>query len=202
MASDFDVSDFGWPSTENGTRDQAPVFSNLMLHGQCYMECEPICKRIQSTWFNKASIDAALHAALGWSICPMQTPSQYNKHDICKKSSSNGVGDEQAPCLDTVHTETCVSPNADTAANLEPGHVHKQSCKDRHKCLLSMTSSLHTHLEALPVNNRWTRLVILALGNPHLLEGGQGSKDRPSNPDRVLPLWWRHNLDLRRTMYT
>ena len=40
-------------------------------------------------------------------------------------------------------------------------------------------------LEALPVDDGGTRLVILLLGNPHLLEGGEGSKDGASDPDRV-----------------
>merc|ERR1719495_1198598 len=47
-----------------------------------------------------------------------------------------------------------------------------------------------------PVNNGWSALIILLLGDPHLLEGGEGSKDGSSNPDRVLPLWWSNDLDL------
>ena len=37
--------------------------------------------------------------------------------------------------------------------------------------------------------------VILLLGDPHLLECGEGSKNRSSNPDRVLALR-RSNNDL------
>merc|ERR1719204_2098963 len=44
------------------------------------------------------------------------------------------------------------------------------------------------HLEALPVDNGWTALVVLLLGDPHLLEGGKGRQDGSSDPDRVLPL--------------
>merc|ERR1719427_1322670 len=51
-------------------------------------------------------------------------------------------------------------------------------------------------LEALAVNNGWAVLIILLLGDPHLLEGGEGSKDGSSDPDRVLPLWWSNDLDL------
>merc|ERR1712203_285037 len=51
-------------------------------------------------------------------------------------------------------------------------------------------------LEALPVDNGWAALVILLLGDPHLLEGGEGGQDGSSNPDRVLPLWWSNDLDL------
>merc|ERR1711894_361938 len=52
------------------------------------------------------------------------------------------------------------------------------------------------YLEALAVDDGWAALVILLLGDPHLLEGGEGSKDGPSDPDRVLPLWWSNDLDL------
>ncbi len=51
-------------------------------------------------------------------------------------------------------------------------------------------------LEALPVDNGWARLIVLLLGDPHLLEGGKGSKDGTSNPDGVLPLWWGNDFDL------
>ena len=46
------------------------------------------------------------------------------------------------------------------------------------------------------MNNARARLIILLLGDPHLLEGGEGSKDGASNPDRVLPLWGSNDLDL------
>ena len=39
------------------------------------------------------------------------------------------------------------------------------------------------NLEAFPVNNTRARLVVLLLGDPHLLEGGQGGKDGATNPD-------------------
>merc|ERR1719188_528904 len=51
-------------------------------------------------------------------------------------------------------------------------------------------------LEALAVDNARARLVILVLGDPHLLEGGQRGEDGASNPDRVLALRRRHNLNL------
>lgn len=49
-------------------------------------------------------------------------------------------------------------------------------------------------LEALPVDNAGAGLVVLLLGDPHLLEGGQGSQDGATDPDRVLPL--RRSNDL------
>merc|ERR1712099_106225 len=51
-------------------------------------------------------------------------------------------------------------------------------------------------LEALPVDNGWAALIVFLLGDPHLLEGGEGSKDGSSDPDRVLPLWRSDDLDL------
>merc|ERR1719481_779765 len=52
------------------------------------------------------------------------------------------------------------------------------------------------NLEALAVDNGWAALIVLLLGDPHLLEGGEGSKDGSSDPDGVLPLWWSNDLDL------
>merc|ERR1712106_1087372 len=51
-------------------------------------------------------------------------------------------------------------------------------------------------LEALAVDDGWAALVILLLGDPHLLEGGEGSKDGSSDPDGVFPLWGSNDLDL------
>jgi hypothetical protein len=51
-------------------------------------------------------------------------------------------------------------------------------------------------LEALPVDNGWAALVVLLLGDPHLLEGGQGGEDGASNPDGVLPFWGSNDLNL------
>merc|ERR1719445_350581 len=51
-------------------------------------------------------------------------------------------------------------------------------------------------LEALAVDNGWAALIVLLLGDPHLLEGGEGSKDGSSDPDGVLSLWWSNDLDL------
>merc|ERR1719495_2175612 len=51
-------------------------------------------------------------------------------------------------------------------------------------------------LEALAVDNGGAALVVLLLGDPHLLEGGEGSEDGSSDPDRVLPLGGSDDLDL------
>merc|ERR1740124_545069 len=52
------------------------------------------------------------------------------------------------------------------------------------------------HLEALAVDNGWATLIILLLGEPHLLEGGEGRQDGTSDPDGVFPLWRSNDLDL------
>merc|ERR1712151_1299542 len=41
-----------------------------------------------------------------------------------------------------------------------------------------------------------TRLIVLVLGDPHLLEGGEGGKDGATDPDRVLAFGRSDNLDL------
>merc|ERR1712021_135902 len=51
-------------------------------------------------------------------------------------------------------------------------------------------------LEALPVNNGGTTLVVLLLGDPHLLEGGERGEDGASDPDGVFPLGGSNDLDL------
>merc|ERR1719263_2519334 len=52
--------------------------------------------------------------------------------------------------------------------------------------------------EALPMHDGRARLVVLRLGDPHLLEGTQRGEDGPANPHRVLTLRGRHHLDLHR----
>ena len=51
-------------------------------------------------------------------------------------------------------------------------------------------------LEALAVDDLGARLVVLGLGDPHLLEGGQGGQDRATDPDGVLALRRGDDLDL------
>merc|ERR1712242_525705 len=52
------------------------------------------------------------------------------------------------------------------------------------------------HLEALAVDDGGAALVVLLLGDLHLLEGGQGGQDGSSDPDGVLPLGGSDDLDL------
>merc|ERR1712045_37672 len=52
------------------------------------------------------------------------------------------------------------------------------------------------HLEALAVDDGGAALVVLLLGDPHLLEGGQGGQDGSSDPGGVLPLGGSGDLDL------
>merc|ERR1712045_221192 len=51
-------------------------------------------------------------------------------------------------------------------------------------------------LEALAVDDGGAALVVLLLGDPHLLESGQGGQDGSSDPDGVLPLGGSDDLDL------
>jgi len=48
------------------------------------------------------------------------------------------------------------------------------------------------------VDDGRTGLVVLLLTDPHLLEGRQRGENGASDPDRVLPLWGRDDLDLHR----
>merc|ERR1711970_183998 len=51
-------------------------------------------------------------------------------------------------------------------------------------------------LEALSVDNGWTGFIVFGLGDPHSLEGGEGSKDGATNPDGIFTFWWSNDLDL------
>ena len=50
-------------------------------------------------------------------------------------------------------------------------------------------------LEALSVNDGWAGFVVFGLGDPHLLEGGEGGQDGSADPDRIFALGRGHNLD-------
>jgi len=80
--------------------------------------------------------------------------------------------------------QACDEREFDTREQLI-GSERKKGCRGFVECL-----------EALSVDNGWSRLVILLLGDPHLLEGGERSKNRSSDPDRVFSLWWGNDLDL------
>merc|ERR1712107_139454 len=62
--------------------------------------------------------------------------------------------------------------------------------------LLRIAKHRGLRLEALAVDDGWAALVVLLLGDPHLLEGGEGSQDGASDPDGVLPLGWSVDLDV------
>ena len=51
-------------------------------------------------------------------------------------------------------------------------------------------------LEALSVDDGWSALVILLLGDPHLLEGRERGENGTTDPDGVLALRWGDDLDL------
>jgi len=51
-------------------------------------------------------------------------------------------------------------------------------------------------LEAFPVDDGRSRLIVFLLRDPHLLERRQRSQDRASDPYRVLSLWRCDDLDL------
>ena len=62
--------------------------------------------------------------------------------------------------------------------------------------MYASTSAFQERLEALAVDDGRARLIIFALGDPHLLEGAQRRQDRTTNPHTVLTLRWSNHLDL------
>jgi len=52
------------------------------------------------------------------------------------------------------------------------------------------------NLEAFSVDDGRSGLVVLLLGDPHLLEGRQGSQDGSTDPDGVFAFRWGDDFDL------
>merc|ERR1712007_241236 len=52
--------------------------------------------------------------------------------------------------------------------------------------------------KALPVDDSGSRLVVLSLRDPHLLESAQGGQNGAPDPHGILSLWRCHDLDLHR----
>ena len=81
--------------------------------------------------------------------------------------------------------------------------IHRNNQADQnviYKCVCGFLKCIYIRveedLEALSVHDGGTGLVVLLLGDPHLLEGGEGSQDGSSDPHGVLPLWGSNDLDL------
>merc|ERR1719268_607946 len=55
---------------------------------------------------------------------------------------------------------------------------------------------MQVNLKAFSVDNGRSAFIIFLLGDPHLLESGERSKDGSSNPDRVFSLRGSNDLDL------
>merc|ERR1712020_757523 len=72
---------------------------------------------------------------------------------------------------------------------------HRVGSGNVDRCYL-VNGGQYSSLEALPVDNAWAGLVVLLLGDPHLLEGGEGGEDGAADPDGVLPLRGSDDLDL------
>ena len=45
------------------------------------------------------------------------------------------------------------------------------------------------------MDNGWAAFVVFLLGDPHLLEGGEGSQDGSSDPYGVFSFWWSNDFD-------
>merc|ERR1712088_834488 len=74
--------------------------------------------------------------------------------------------------------------------------MKNKSIKQLKRQQLQQQISRVVKLEALPVNNGWATLIVFLLGDPHLLEGGEGRQDGSSDPDGVFPFWGSNDLDL------
>ena len=62
--------------------------------------------------------------------------------------------------------------------------------------ILRLRLIAYVRLEALAVHDGRAGLVVLLLGDPHLLESGERGEDGSADPDGVFPLWGRDDLHL------
>merc|ERR1712183_510845 len=63
-------------------------------------------------------------------------------------------------------------------------------------CINSHWVKIKNSLEAFSVDNGWAAFVVFLLGDPHLLEGGEGSQDGSSDPYGVFSLRRSNDFDL------
>merc|ERR1712088_643709 len=74
--------------------------------------------------------------------------------------------------------------------------MKNKSIKQLKRQQLQQQISRVVKLEALPVDDGWAAFIVFLLGDPHLLEGGEGRQDGASDPDGVFPFWRSNDLDL------
>lgn len=80
-----------------------------------------------------------------------------------------------------------------------PVHANPRLCEKLRTVRISPVNfSIHQTLKAFAVDNGRTTLIIFLLGDPHLLESGQGSQDGSTDPHRVFALRGRNDLDFHR----
>jgi len=64
--------------------------------------------------------------------------------------------------------------------------------------MLELNDDREASLETLAMDNGRSGLVVLLLGDPHLLESGERRQDGSTDPDGVFSLRRSHDLDLHR----
>ncbi|KAK0073188.1 hypothetical protein PV325_010147 [Microctonus aethiopoides] len=79
-------------------------------------------------------------------------------------------------CITTI----CLSRGEETGV----GKIVSRYRKEASRCQIT-----------LAMNNARAGFVVFLLGDPHLLEGGQGSKDGTTDPYGVFPFRWSNDLD-------
>ena len=88
---------------------------------------------------------------------------------------------------------TCSSITVETQAH---AHTHKSKPTEGHHITHLERGNTFRHLEALSVDDAGTSLIVLLLGDPHLLEGGERGQNGATDPDGVLSLGRSDDLDL------
>eukprot|EP00962_Isochrysis_galbana_P018636 scaffold5373_cov103-Isochrysis_galbana.AAC.7 len=120
----------------------------------------------------------------------LKTYKEYSAHQA--KALSRSQLDQHGTARPHLPSPTVPVPRAAGASSGE-GPPREASRRPRRAA-----RSATVGLEALAVDDGRARLVVLLLGDPHLLEGGQRRQDGAADPDRVLALWRCNYLDLHR----
>lgn len=87
--------------------------------------------------------------------------------------------------------DTCVADQHDVPPNADSETLASLGAWQERLLIVMLK-----RLEALAVNDAGTALVVLLLGDPHLLEGGQGGENGTTDPDGVLAFGRSNDLDL------
>merc|ERR1719187_415002 len=168
--------------------------------------CTPVsptgCRRRSPPWLPPPSRSRSLLLPRGSTPSGLEDPSWLPSPPSSRCGSPSRSTTSAAHPLSTASASKCFSwenlkKYFSNRSSPSP-YVEGSTCGLGLDLLLKyfLRFSHEKHLEALAVDDGWAALVVLLLGDPHLLEGGERGEDGASDPDGVLPLGGSDDLDL------